>query len=253
MKDSLFKNFKTLKEKNSAESANSDGVGVQDKMDNVSVVSNSSSDTNSKKAKKAVSEKINADIDDQKNSGFPSRIELTSRVGKADPKKPVNPYAKRLDSSVVKKSFTIFLKDNSFEFLKDFVFYKVTQERLIFYNQSDALIEALDLIKGQFNNAPERPESIKQQEKMRKGGRRRNSDEIYSSTTSCYIPISYWDLIKDVTYFKVTSGDMYYKDWDLIEVGIEALRRKYNGLVVPRPDYIREEEMQRGKRSKQEG
>ena len=166
--------------------------------------------------------------------------------------KPINPYAKRLDSSLQKKSFTIFLKQDSLEFIKDFVFYKATKERLIFYNQSDALIEGLDLIKKDYPNLSERPEHIKEQEKVKKGGRKRFSDETYSATTSCYIPTTYWDFVKDVTYSKVISGVMYYKDWDLIEDGIKALKLAYKDLVAPRPNYIREEEIMRGRRGKAE-
>lgn len=253
MKSNLFKNFKTLKEKES-EIAEPTKDLVSEKMDNVSVkeevlIPHTKEKTESKKdkTKKIVEPVAEKNILTEKPK---ETAIVTPKVAKANPAKPVNPYAKRLDSSVQKKSFTIFLKDDSLEFLKDFVFYKVTGEKLIFYNQSDALVEALDLIRDSFGDIPERPKYIREQEKMKKGGRKRNSDEVYSSTTSCYIPVTYWDFIKDVSYSKVISGNMYYKDWDLIEIGVETLRKKYKGLVLPRPDYIREDEMQRGRRTK---
>lgn len=253
MKSNLFKNFKTLKEKGNEVSEPTKNL-VSGKTDNVSVKEEISipktgkttvvNKDNSKKIFEPTVEKKILVVNPNES------VFVTPKFAKANPAKPVNPYAKRLDSSVQKKSFTIFLKDDSLEFLKDFVFYKVTGEKLFFYNQSDALVEALDLIRDSFSNIPERPEHIREQEKMKKGGRKRNSDEVYSSTTSCYIPVTYWDFIKDVTYSKVISGNMYYKDWDLIEIGVETLRKKYKGLVSPRPDYIREDEMQRGRRTK---
>lgn len=270
MQNNLFKNFKTLKEKESEIETNPNPIAsdIPKITDNVSV----KSDHSTKKAS-ASKEKINKSAKLQR-SGLEETIddtvvkEQTEKELEAKPKTkisanastetlsqnvaPTNPYAKRLDASLQKKSFTIFLKEPSLEFIKDFVFYKATKERLIFYNQSDTLIECLDLLKPNFPNLKERPDYIKEQEKVKKGGRKRYSDETYSATTSCYIPVDYWDFIKNVTYSKVISGDMYYKDWDLIEQGILELRKKYEGQIKPRPDYIREEEMMRGRRTKSE-
>ncbi|MFP3548839.1 hypothetical protein SB748_36225, partial [Rhizobium sp. SIMBA_035] len=72
-----------------------------------------------------------------------------------------------------------------------------------------------------------RPDFIREQEKAKKGGRKRNSDEVYEATTTIYIPGQYYDFIKDVTYNKVIAGDLYFKDWDLLEESILKLRKKY--------------------------
>ena len=157
-------------------------------------------------------------------------------------------YSKRVNTDQGKRTFTIFLKSPSLEFIKDLVFYKATVERQIFYNQSEAISEGLELLKPEFINIVPRPEFIREQEKNKKGGRKRNSDEIFDSSTTVYISGQYFDFIKDVTYNKVVSGDLYYKDWDLLESAIELMREKYGNNVKPRPDYIREEEKMRGKR-----
>ena len=127
---------------------------------------------------------------------------------------------------------------------------EATVERQIFYNQSEALVEALELLKINFKNIKPRPEFIRDQEKTKKGGRKRNSDEIYDTTTTVYIPGQYFEFIKDVTYNKVVEGDLYYKDWDLLELGIIELKKKYGKNIQPRPDYIREDEKQRGRKAK---
>lgn len=244
MKNDLFKNFKSLKEKETKSQKN-EMIFEASKVDNVS-----GSDEIIEKTKIQSQAEDNT-IDETENlvnKDLDKSIESTTSK-KTVKDTMINPYAKRLDSNVQKKSFTIFLKEESLEFIKDFVFYKATKEKLIFFNQSDALVEGLDLIKGNYTHIEERPQYIKDQEKVKKGGRKRNSDEVYSATTSCYIPVSYWDFIKDVTYSKVISGDMYFKDWDLIESGVEEIRKKYKGKIHPRPDYIREDEMlRRGKK-----
>ncbi|MDY3345661.1 hypothetical protein PG326_10495 [Riemerella anatipestifer] len=239
MKNDLFKNFKSLKEKEKESQKSENNLSF--KMNNVSGINEEI------KVTKLIETEI---INPIKTKSLVNGDKLETLVQKTQIKEnSVNMYAKRLDYNVQKKSFTIFLKESSLEFIKDFVFYKVTKEKLFFYNQSDALVEGLDLIKKEYSNIEERPQYIKDQEKVKKGGRKRNSDEVYSVTTSCYIPVSYWDFVKDVTYFKVISGDMYFKDWDLIEIGLEAIRKKYKGKIHPRPDYIREDEMlRRGKK-----
>ena len=105
-------------------------------------------------------------------------------------------------------------------------------------------------MKINFKNIKPRPEFIRDQEKTKKGGRKRNSDEIYDTTTTVYIPGQYFEFIKDVTYNKVVEGDLYYKDWDLLELGIIELKKKYGKNIQPRPDYIREDEKQRGRKAK---
>ena len=140
------------------------------------------------------------------------------------------------------------MKGSSLEFLKDLVFYKATAERQIFYNQSEAITEALVLMMSEYKNISPRPDSIKEQEKSRKGGRKRNSDEVYDASTTVYISGQSFDFVKDVTYNKVISGDLYFKDWDLLESSILKLKEKYGDNIQPRPDYIREDEKLRGRK-----
>ena len=248
MNTNLFKNFKSLKEK--ADEIKDDHTV---KVDNVSVkVENHTK----KLVVETVSNVKNNDVKESssivkknrpvKKEILDAKSLLQSQVG--EEKK--NIYAKTMDEDLAKRTFTIFLKADSLEFIKNLVFYKATVERQIFYNQSEALVEALELLKINFKNIKPRPEFIRDQEKTKKGGRKRNSDEIYDTTTTVYIPGQYFEFIKDVTYNKVVEGDLYYKDWDLLELGIIELKKKYGENIQPRPDYIREDEKQRGRKAK---
>lgn len=248
MNTNLFKNFKSLKEKadeiKDDETVKEDNVSVKIEnhteklvVEQVSKVKSNDVAESSKIVKK--NRPVKKEILDAKSL-------LQSQVG--EEKK--NIYAKTMDEDLAKRTFTIFLKADSLEFIKNLVFYKATVERQIFYNQSEALVEALELLKNNFKNIKPRPESIRDQEKTKKGGRKRNSDEIYDTTTTVYIPGQYFEFIKDVTYNKVVEGDLYYKDWDLLELGIIELKKKYGKNIQPRPDYIREDEKQRGRKAK---
>jgi hypothetical protein len=248
MNTNLFKNFKSLKEKadeiKDDETVKEDNVSVKIEnhtekfvVEQVSKVKSNDVAESSKIVKK--NRPFKKEILDAKSL-------LQSQVG--EEKK--NIYAKTMDEDLAKRTFTIFLKADSLEFIKNLVFYKATVERQIFYNQSEALVEALELLKNNFKNIKPRPEFIRDQEKTKKGGRKRNSDEIYDTTTTVYIPGQYFEFIKDVTYNKVVEGDLYYKDWDLLELGIIELKKKYGKYIQPRPDYIREDEKQRGRKAK---
>ena len=248
MNTNLFKNFKSLKEKadeiKDDETVKEDNVSVKIEnhteklvVEQVSKVKSNDVAESSKIVKK--NRPVKKEILDAKSL-------LQSQVG--EEKK--NIYAKTMDEDLAKRTFTIFLKADSLEFIKNLVFYKATVERQIFYNQSEALVEALELLKINFKNIKARPEFIRDQEKTKKGGRKRNSDEIYDTTTTVYIPGQYFEFIKDVTYNKVVEGDLYYKDWDLLELGIIELKKKYGENIQPRPDYIREDEKQRGRKAK---
>ncbi|MDN3606362.1 hypothetical protein [Kaistella yonginensis] len=248
MNTNLFKNFKSLKEKadeiKDDETVKEDNVSVKIEnhteklvVEQVSKVKSNDVAESSKIVKK--NRPVKKEILDAKSL-------LQSQVG--EEKK--NIYAKTMDEDLAKRTFTIFLKADSLEFIKNLVFYKATVERQIFYNQSEALVEALELLKNNFKNIKPRPEFIRDQEKTKKGGRKRNSDEIYDTTTTVYIPGQYFEFIKDVTYNKVVEGDLYYKDWDLLELGIIELKKKYGKNIQPRPDYIREDEKQRGRKAK---
>ena len=248
MNTNLFKNFKSLKEIadeiKDDETVKEDNVSVKIEnhteklvVEQVSKVKSNDVAESSKIVKK--NRPVKKEILDAKSL-------LQSQVG--EEKK--NIYAKTMDEDLAKRTFTIFLKADSLEFIKNLVFYKATVERQIFYNQSEALVEALELLKNNFKNIKPRPESIRDQEKTKKGGRKRNSDEIYDTTTTVYIPGQYFEFIKDVTYNKVVEGDLYYKDWDLLELGIIELKKKYGKNIQPRPDYIREDEKQRGRKAK---
>ena len=248
MNTNLFKNFKSLKEKadeiKDDETVKEDNVSVKIEnhteklvVEQVSKVKSNDVAESSKIVKK--NRPVKKEILDAKSL-------LQSQVG--EEKK--NIYAKTMDEDLAKRTFTIFLKADSLEFIKNLVFYKATVERQIFYNQSEALVEALELLKINFKNIKPRPEFIRDQEKTKKGGRKRNSDEIYDTTTTVYIPGQYFEFIKDVTYNKVIEGDLYYKDWDLLELGIIELKKKYGENIQPRPDYIREDEKQRGRKAK---
>lgn len=249
MNTNLFKNFKSLKDK--TDEINDSEV---EKVDNVSVKNNE------KPIKPIVDKKVSSketeiktpDLEKiKKNRPVKKEIlEARSLLQTKAGEETSNRYAKKLDEDLAKRTFTIFLKEDSAEFIKDLVFYKATVERQIFYNQSEALVEALELLKNDFKHIKARPEFIRNQEKTKKGGRKRNSDEVYGTTTTVYIPGQYFEFIKDVTYNKVVEGDMYFKDWDLLESGIEKLKKKYGKNIKPRPDYIREDEKLRGRKSK---
>ena len=58
-----------------------------------------------------------------------------ARAALAKPESTVE-YSKKIVAVEGKRTFTIFLKSSTLEFLKDLVFYKATAERQIFYNQS---------------------------------------------------------------------------------------------------------------------
>lgn len=264
MKANLFKNFKTLKEKNLADDV---------KVDNVSESESKPEDFQNKK--NFDSEKVNdetpsgdLDVAEDKVDHPVIHISSTKPIEKKRPIKkeilearaalqPNNTskteaYSKKINTDQGKRTFTVFLKPDSFEFLKDLVFYKATAERQIFYNQSEAIIESLELIMPTYTSITPRPDFIREQEKNKKGGRKRNSDEVYDATTTIYIPGQYFDFIKDVTYNKVVEGNMYFKDWDLLESSIANLKKKYGNNIQPRPEYIREDEKLRGRRAKKD-
>lgn len=248
MNTNLFKNFKSLKDK-----ANEIKDNETVKEDNVSV----KVENNTEKLVVEATSKIknNPVIESnkivQKNRPVKKEILEAKNLLKSKAEgENKNIYSKTMDKNLAKRTFTIFLKADSLEFIKNLVFYKATVERQIFYNQSEALVEALELLKNNFKNIKPRPEFIRDQEKTKKGGRKRNSDEIYDTTTTVYIPGQYFEFIKDVTYNKVVEGDLYYKDWDLLKLGIIELKKKYGENIQPRPDYIREDEKQRGRKAK---
>lgn len=249
MKANLFKNFKTLKEKEAeknfaiVEEANNVSVAIEaevekKRLDPINNSISNNSDPNPPKIKK------NRPV---KKEVLEAREALQSQnIDSLDTKV----YVKDLKEDKSKRTYTIFLKNDSLEFVKDLVFYKATAERQIFYNQSEAIVEALHLLQPAFKDMTPRPNFIRDQEKNKKGGRKRNSDEIFDVTTTVYIPGDLVEFIKDVTYNKVVGGDLYYKDWDLLEVAINKLRQKYGSKIKPRPDHIREDEKLRGRRSK---
>ncbi len=261
MKANLFKNFKTLKEKEEEIKNSENSI-----LDNVSVVKKDvvQLDSSTKEIVENDVEKIDytkESVNDEENLN--EKISLNKVIKKRPVKKEVleakaaltslNPentveYSKKITSEEGKRTFTIFLKSTSLEFLKDIVFYKATAERQIFYNQSEAITEALGLTMNDYNNISPRPDFIKEQEKSRKGGRKRNSDEIYDASTTVYISAQSFDFVKDVTYNKVIAGDLYFKDWDLLESAILKLKDKYGDNIQPRPDYIREDEKLRGRK-----
>lgn len=259
MKPNLFKNFKSLKEREE-EIKNSESLN----LDNVSELSETTvkaKDSTRKLDKEKIIEKpLNSAVETYNQS-----LNENSSSNKVIKKRPVKKeilearaalinsdnsveYSKKINTDEGKRTFTIFLKGSSLEFLKDLVFYKATAERQIFYNQSEAITEALALIMSEYKNISPRPDSIKDQEKSRKGGRKRNSDEVYDASTTVYISGQSFDFVKDVTYNKVISGDLYFKDWDLLESAIIKLKEKYGDNIQPRPDYIREDEKLRGRK-----
>lgn len=261
MKANLFKNFKTLKQKEEelkpAEDEKVDIVSVKDE-ETVEVVIDKVKKQEPKEVVEKVEEtapKVEKDLVNElkrpveKKRPVKKEI-LEAKAALATAQTNKTSYAKQITVNQTKRSFTIFLKADSLEFLKDLVFYKATEERLIFYNQSEAFVEAMDLIIHTHKNIVPRPDFIREQEKNKKGGRKRNSDEAYGTTTTVYIPGEYFDFIKDVTYNKVVSGDLYYKDWDLLEESIQKLKKKYGDKIQSRPDYIREDEKLRGRKSK---
>ena len=254
MKTNLFKNFKTLKEQEAKKN-----LVIVKEMDNVSV--------------EVESKTRNKDLDPIDTGGLkeitPNKTDVNlQKIKKSRPlKKEVlearealqkqnienldNPvYSKSLNVDQSKRTYTVFFKADSLEFIKDLVFYKATAERQIFYNQSEALVEALNLLQPTLKNITPRPDFIRDQEKNKKGGRKRNSDEVFDMTTTVYIPEDFFEFIKDVTYNKVVEGNLYYKDWDLLELAVTNLRKKYGNKIKPRPDHIREDEKLRGRRSK---
>lgn len=258
MKANLFKNFKSLKQKEeelkSADEEKVDIVSVKDEEVVKEKPATEETKTEEKKAEEqvAVAEKeIVKEIKKPVEKKRPVKKEiLEARAALATAQTNKTSYAKQITVNQTKRSFTIFLKADSLEFLKDLVFYKATEERLIFYNQSEAFVEAMDLLIPSHKNIVPRPDLIREQEKNKKGGRKRNSDEVYGTTTTVYIPGEYFDFVKDVTYNKVVGGDLYYKDWDLLEEAIQKLKKKYGDKIQSRPDYIREDEKLRGRKSK---
>lgn len=258
MKANLFKNFKTLKEKEE-EIKNSD----HSVLDNVSELKEDvkTSEASTKKLDKEMNENKEV-LEDNKSELVlnektssnkvvkkrPVKKEiLEARAALAKPESTVE-YSKKIVADESKRTFTIFLKSSTLEFLKDLVFYKATAERQIFYNQSEAITESLGLMMDEFKNISPRPDFIRDQEKSRKGGRKRNSDEVYDASTTVYISGQSFDFVKDVTYNKVISGDLYFKDWDFLESAVMKLKEKYGNNIQPRPDYIREDEKLRGRR-----
>lgn len=260
MKANLFKNFKSLKQKEeelkSADEEKADIVSVEDEEKEVAeekpAVEEPKAEVKKVEEKVAAVEKeIEKEIKKPVEKKRPVKKEiLEARAALATAQTNKTSYAKQITVNQTKRSFTIFLKADSLEFLKDLVFYKATEERLIFYNQSEAFVEAMDLLIPSHKNIVPRPDLIREQEKNKKGGRKRNSDEVYGTTTTVYIPGEYFDFVKDVTYNKVVGGDLYYKDWDLLEEAIQKLKKKYGDKIQSRPDYIREDEKLRGRKSK---
>jgi hypothetical protein len=261
MKANLFKNFKTLKEKEEEKKLAGDT-----EVDNVSDTPFLTKDSEiiTEKEQQIPTEELIKEVPVSKIN-IKENTETKKVVKKRPVKKEIlearealrgsdsgstGTYSKKLNEEQGKRTFTVFMKRPSLEFLKDLVFYKATSERQIFYNQSEAIVEALEMDMDSHKNIVPRPDFIREQEKTKKGGRKRNSDEVYDATTTVYIPGQYYDFIKDVTYNKVVSGSLYYKDWDLLEESILKLREKYGKNIQPRPEYIREEEKQRGRRSK---
>lgn len=263
MKANLFKNFKTLKEKEDekklADDVKVDNVSVveipgQDlKIENESDISSGNIITNvdghTEKANDSITEAFSSKSVEKKRPIKKEILEARAALQENNKTKPET-YSKKINIDQGKRTFTVFLKPDSLEFIKDLVFYKATAERQIFYNQSEAIIESLELIMPTYKSITPRPDFIREQEKTKKGGRKRNSDEVYDATTTIYIPGQYFDFIKDVTYNKVVEGNLYFKDWDLLESSITKLKKKYGDNIQPRPDYIREDEKLRGRRSK---
>ncbi|AZA80396.1 hypothetical protein EG347_22850 (plasmid) [Chryseobacterium sp. G0186] len=253
MKANLFKNFKTLKEKEGEKKLAEDV-----KLDNVSEIENNSApiepvaEAHEENPKEEISvvEAPHAEVVVKKRPVKKEVLEARAALVGNNTADSSGGYSKDIKKDQGKRTFTVFMKAASLEFLKDLVFYKATAERQIFYSQSEAVIESLELIMPAYKSMNARPDFIREQEKTKKGGRKRNSDEIYEATTTIYIPGQYYDFIKDVTYNKVIAGDLYFKDWDLLEESILTLRKKYGKNIQPRPDYIREDEKQRGRRSK---
>ena len=259
MKPNLFKNFKSLKEKEeeikNSESLNLDSVsessgttikdkGSAKKLDEEKILEksvNTNVETNNQSLNENASSNIVVKRRPVKKEILEARAALINSDNSIE-------YSKKINSDEGKRTFTVFLKGSSLEFLKDLVFYKATAERQIFYNQSEAITEALVLMMSEYKNISPRPDSIKEQEKSRKGGRKRNSDEVYDASTTVYISGQSFDFVKDVTYNKVISGDLYFKDWDLLESSILKLKEKYGDNIQPRPDYIREDEKLRGRK-----
>lgn len=261
MKANLFKNFKTLKQKEEelkpVEDEKVDIVSVEAEEQTIeienkpAIVVPKEITKKEEEETKAIQKEVVAEVKKPVEKKRPVKKEiLEAKAALAASQASKTSYAKQITVNQTKRSFTIFLKADSLEFLKDLVFYKATEERLIFYNQSEAFVEAMDLIIPSHKNIVPRPDFIREQEKNKKGGRKRNSDEVYGTTTTVYIPGEYFDFIKDVTYNKVVSGDLYYKDWDLLEESIQKLKKKYGDKIQSRPDYIREDEKLRGRKSK---
>lgn len=251
MKANLFKNFKTLKEKETEKN-----LAIVEKVDNVSVEIEERSqekDLDAISGSQNISNKEGLNLQNiKKNRPVKKEIlEAREALQKQQIENLENKvYAKIVKEDQTKRTYTVFLKADSLEFIKDLVFYKATAERQIFYNQSEALVEALKILQPTLKNITPRPDFIRDQEKNKKGGRKRNSDEVYDMTTTIYIPGNFFEFIKDVTYNKVIGGNLYYKDWDLLELAVNKLREKYDSKIKPRPDYIREDEKLRGRPSK---
>lgn len=251
MKANLFKNFKTLKEKETEKN-----LAIVEKVDNVSVEVEERSqekDLDAISGSQNISNKEGLNLQNiKKNRPVKKEIlEAREALQKQQIENLENKvYAKIVKEDQTKRTYTVFLKADSLEFIKDLVFYKATAERQIFYNQSEALVEALKILQPTLKNITPRPDFIRDQEKNKKGGRKRNSDEVYDMTTTIYIPGNFFEFIKDVTYNKVIGGNLYYKDWDLLELAVNKLREKYDSKIKPRPDYIREDEKLRGRPSK---
>jgi len=261
MKANLFKNFKTLKEKEEEKKLADD-----EKVDNVSVNEALMKDSETDSQPEFIQSNDNVGFPEEKNENpipnvSPSKpvekkrpvkkeiLEARAALQESNRSKP-EAYSKKINADQGKRTFTVFLKSDSLEFLKDLVFYKATAERQIFYNQSEAIVESLELLMRTYKAITPRPDFIREQEKTKKGGRKRNSDEVYDATTTIYIPGQYFDFVKDVTYNKVVEGNLYFKDWDLLESGITKLKKKYGDNIQPRPDYIREDEKLRGRKAK---
>lgn len=254
MKANLFKNFKTLKEKETEKN-----LANVEKVDNVSITVESKIHTADEdtfiNSDLGGINSHRADLNPQKTKKSRPVKKEVLEAREAIHKKSVENldkqiYAKSIKEDQSKRTYTVFLKADSLEFIKDLVFYKATAERQIFYNQSEALVEALNLLQPTLKNITPRPDFIRDQEKNKKGGRKRNSDEVYDMTTTVYIPGNFFEFIKDVTYNKVVGGDLYYKDWDLLELAVNKLRDRYGNKIKPRPEHIREDEKLRGRRSK---
>ena len=169
MKANLFKNFKTLKEKETEKN-----LVIVEKVDNVSVEIEERSqekDLDAISGSQNISNKEGLNLQNiKKNRPVKKEIlEAREALQKQQIENLENKvYAKIVKEDQTKRTYTVFLKADSLEFIKDLVFYKATAERQIFYNQSEALVEALKILQPTLKNITPRPDFIRDQEKNKK-------------------------------------------------------------------------------------